>query len=383
MKVKPHVSGGIVERDGSYKSGCRQEDIEGEPIRYLSDLYIAAREAAPEFQSVMDSMRHSIPELTSANVEVAPLKSYSRAAKKAQEEYMYRNPGPAEAWLYDILRGSVYCKSYKQIHAVNKYLKENVHIVDCSNRFAVPQFDGYRDITYHISVPYRDEMAFICEIQVHHIEFKRYYRVNSHRTYLRPYFAETSRDPARLVCDLEMLVQVGKVDDNLMGFLLGASHPDQLKIFARIFFEELGETQRALELFERVLAVEESTYGERNFRMGATYVYLGRILLKLGESDDALNYLTEAAAIFADTFGVEHPQVATTLVIIGDVYNLRGDFDNALREQQNALEIREESLGGNHILVAESYISVAKTLCDQGHIKEGMAKCRTALKIQD
>jgi len=383
MKVKPHTRGGIKEKDGTYKSCYRQQDIEGKPIRYLSDLYIAARDATSEFQSVMNSLRHSIPGLTSSDVEVSPIKRRSRAAKKAHEKYSYRKPGPAEAWLYDILRGSVYCKSYKQMHDVNKYLKENVHIVDCSNRFAVPQFDGYRDIMYYISVPYKNEKVFICEIQVHHIEFKRHYGVNSHRAHLRPYFANISRDPVQLLHDLEILMKVGHVDDNLMEFLLEASDPNQLKLFARIFFEELGETQKALELFERVVAMEELTSGERSLSMGATYIYLGRILLKLGDTDGALSYLREAVANFTDTLGSEHPQVATTLVIIGDVYSSRGNFNEALLEQQNALEIREESLGGDHALVAESYITVAKAQCDQGNFKEGMAKCRTALKIQE
>jgi len=383
MKVRPHTRGGIKEKDGTYKSGYRQEDIEGKPIQHLSDLYVAAREASSAFRDVMDSLRQKCPELSSRDIEVAPIKQHSRAAMKAQEEFTFRQPGPAEAWLYDILRGSVYCKSYKQMNDVNKYLKENVHIVDCINRFAFPRFDGYRDILYYVSVPYDDELAFICEIQVHHIEFQKHYGVNSHRSHLRPYFTNTLRDPAQLLSDLHTLLQIGKVDENLMEFLLGASDPDQLKLFARIFFEEMGETKIALEVFERVLALEEAAFGEYDVRVGTTYVYLGRILLKLGEFDDALNCLRNAVTIFTDGFGLQHPQVAATLVIIAEVYSMQGDFNSALREQQSALETRRESLGQKHILVSESYVQVAKIQCDQGHFNEGMVTCNVALKIQE
>ena len=140
--------------------------------------------------------------------------------------------------------------------------KENVHIVDCQNRFATPQFDGYRDILYYVSVPYKDELAFVCEIQVHHKEFKHYFGVNWHKASFRPYFAGPFRDPVENLRDLDMLLQCGKVDENLMEFLLEAKDSNQLKLFARIFFEQLEESDKALELFKRVLTMEESTFGK-------------------------------------------------------------------------------------------------------------------------
>ena len=99
MKVKPHIRGGIGEKNGTFKSGCRQVGINGKPIRHLSDLYVAAGEASPAFQSVMDSLRNSVPDLKSRDVEVCEMKHHSRAARKAQEEFAFRKPGPAEAWL--------------------------------------------------------------------------------------------------------------------------------------------------------------------------------------------------------------------------------------------------------------------------------------------
>ncbi|MGK3734232.1 MAG: tetratricopeptide (TPR) repeat protein [Bacillariaceae sp.] len=382
MNIKPH-SKGIKEKDGTYKSGYRQQDVKGNPIRNLSALYIAAKEATPEFQTLMDSLRDRVPGLTSTDIEVAPIKSISRASKKAQEEYLYRQPGPGEAWLYDILRASVYCKSYKQMYAVNKYLKESFHIVDCSNRFAIPQFDGYRDLIYYVSVPCKNGHAFICEIQVHNREFNKYFGVNSHRTYLRPYIANETRDSAALLRDLDMLLQVGRVDENLMEFLVETTDPSQLKLFARIFADQLGETKRALELFKEVLTMEESTYGKGNIITGSTYLCLGRALLKIGEPDGSILYLRQAISVFTTNFGSEHPVIATTLVIIGEAHSIRGDFAEALAGQQKALQMRKECLGEDHILVGESHLSVAKAQCDQGEFKKGLAECHTALTIQE
>lgn len=291
LKVKPH-SKGIEEKDGTFKAGYRQQDIQGEPVRHMADLYNAAEEALPEFKNLMQSLVGAVPGLTDADVEVAPLKQRARASQKAQEEYTYRIPGPAEAWLYDVVRASVFCKSYKQISDVNKFLKESVHIVECENRFAMPQFDGYRDILYYISVPYKDELAFVCEVQVHHKEFKKHFGVNSHKASFRPYFSGPFRHPVETLRDLDMLLQVGRVDDNLMEFLLEATDSNQLKLFGRIFFEQLEETDRALELFKRILTMEESAFGKGNVITGSTYQYLGQVLLRKGDADGAILYLT-------------------------------------------------------------------------------------------
>jgi tetratricopeptide (TPR) repeat protein len=382
MKVKPH-SKGIEEKDGTFKAGYRQQDIKGKPIRHLTDLYIAAEMAQSEFKNLVESLGQSVVGFSKGDIEVAPIKQRARASQKAQEEYTYRIPGPGEAWLYDVLRASVICKSYKQMSDVNKFLKESVHIVDCQNRFATPQFDGYRDILYYVSVPYKDELAFICEIQVHHKEFKKHFGVNSHKAYFRPYFAGPFKDPVESLRDMDMLLQVGRVDDNLLEFLLEATDSNQLKLFARVFFEQLEETDRSLDLFKRVLTMEESSFGKGHVITGSTYQYLGRVLLSKGDADGALLYLAEAISVFTANLGSEHPEVATTLSFMGEAHSARGDFAESLREQKKALDIREEALGDDHLMVAESYLNVAKSLCDKGEFKKGMAECRTALIIQE
>lgn len=382
IKLKAH-SKGIQEKDGTFKSGYRQQDGNGRIIKYLSDLYAAAEEAKPAFQGVLNSLLRDLPQLNANSVEMAPIKDQARATEKAQEEYTYRIPGPREAWLYDVLRASVTCKTQKQMSDVNKWLKENVHIVDCQNRFAFPQFDGYRDLLYYISVPYKEELAFVCEIQVHHFDFKQQFGVNSHRPYFRPYFSGPWREPFENLRDLDMLLQVGRVDDNLMEFLLEANDSSQLKLFGRLFFEKLEETDRALELFKRVLTMEETALGKGHVITGTTYQYLGLSLLKKGDSDSALMYLREALAVSEANLGSAHPEIAMIHSQLGDALLMKGDYGQALIEQTETLSIRESSLGENHLLVAESYLKVAEVLMEQGDYRKALAECRTALTIQE
>ena len=167
MKVRSH-SKGIQEKDGSFNPAYQQRDIHGKKARHLADLYAAAEQAQPQFQSTLYRIVDAVGGLKDADVIETGLKERARASQKVQEEYTYRNPGPGESWLYDILRASIHCRTIKQMADVNKWLKENVHIVECDNRFAMPRFDGYRDIIYYISVPYKDDLSYICEIPVHH-----------------------------------------------------------------------------------------------------------------------------------------------------------------------------------------------------------------------
>jgi hypothetical protein len=120
MKVKPH-SKGIEEKNGTFKPGYRQQDIRGKPVRHLTDLYQAAEAAKPEFEEFLDSLLLGVG-LTKIDRIIAPLKPRARASQKAIEEYTYRIPGPAESWLYDILRASIICKSFKQMNDINKFL---------------------------------------------------------------------------------------------------------------------------------------------------------------------------------------------------------------------------------------------------------------------
>jgi Tfp pilus assembly protein PilF len=382
IKVKPH-SKGIQEKDGTFKAGYRQQNLNGDPVKNLADLYAAAEEAKPAFKEVVNAILRGVPDLTESDIEIAEMKDSARASQKAQEEYTYRIPGPREAWLYDILRASVSCKTYRQLTEMNKWLKENVHIVACENRFALPQFDGYRDILYYVSVPYKEELAFVCEIQVHHKDFKAQFGENSHRAHFRPYFAGPWREPFENLRDLEMLLQVGRIDNNLVEFLLEATDSSQIKLFGRIFFENLEETDRALELFKRVLTMEESSLGKGHVISATTYQYIGLALLKKGDSDGSLLYLREALAVSEANLGSSHPELATIRSQIGDALLAKGDYGKALLEQDESLSIREEALGENHPLVAESYLKVAQALREKGDYRKALAECRTALTIQE
>jgi tetratricopeptide (TPR) repeat protein len=381
LKLKLH-SKGIQEKDGTYKSAYRQQDTTGKPIRHLSDLYMAAGQALPEFKTLLSSLVDAVSGLGDDDWELATIKRRDRAAEKAHDEYSYRQPGPPESWLYDILRASIECKTSKQMAEINKWLKENVHIVDGENHFTVPRYDGYRDIVYYVAVPYNGDLTFICEIQVHHKELRQLFGTNAQRTYFRTYFSGQFRDDMDSLRDLDMLLQLGCIDDQLMEFLLESSDPSQLKLFGRLFYEKLEETGKALELFKRVLTMEESTYGKGNIITWTTYQQLGLTLLKKGDPDGAMLYLREGLGVLETNLGGRHPEVAVAQNDIGEVLCVKGLYDEALAEFKRGLANREDALGDDHLLVSDSRLAIAKVLCAKAEYKDALSECRTALIIQ-
>jgi len=382
MKMKPH-SKGIHQTDGSYKASYRQQDMYGRPVQHLSDLYLAAECAFPNFKTVLSDLIKDVAGLGEGDLDMAEIKSRDRAAEKAREEYNHRQPGPPESWLYDILRASIECTSFKQMSSVNRWLIEKVHIVDCENRFLTPRFDGYRDIIYFVAIPYKDDVSFICEIQVHHKELRPLLGDNPETVYFRPFFSGSTRDDFDSVRDMEMLLQLGYVDNQLMEFLLESGDPSQLRLFARLFFEKLEETDKALELYKRVLTMEESTYGKGNIITWSTYEQIGLTLLKTGDTDGALLYLREGLGVLEMNLGSGHPEVAVAHNHIGDALTVMGCYDESLGEFSRALTIREESLGEDHLFVADSHLAAARTLCSKAQYQNALLKCRSALLIQE
>ena len=50
-------------------------------------------------------------------VHVAPLKGRGRAQEKIDDDYADRDPGPACAWLFDVVRAKVVCDTADEVRS--------------------------------------------------------------------------------------------------------------------------------------------------------------------------------------------------------------------------------------------------------------------------
>ena len=93
--------------------------------------------------------------------------------EKARDCYGSRNPGPPEAWLFDIVRATVLCNAAAEVDDLFAYLAgradaspESIDLVSVKNRCAQPQFTGYRDVSVKIRL--HDNGGWhVCELQLH------------------------------------------------------------------------------------------------------------------------------------------------------------------------------------------------------------------------
>eukprot|EP00934_Nitzschia_sp_Nitz4_P005456 Nitzschia sp. Nitz4//scaffold131_size63436//19464//21530//NITZ4_006270-RA/size63436-processed-gene-0.115-mRNA-1//-1//CDS//3329535253//5446//frame0 len=392
IEVSDH-SGGLLEDDGSYKVMYQQQDAEGEPARNLGEVYEAAYQIKQALRDLLDKMVDKVKGLDYVDAKIADLKPRDRANEKAREEYLTRVPGPPESWLYDILRASVICKTRKQVAQVNKFLNKKAHIVKVKNRFANPAYSGYRDILYHIKLDwqYKENVSFIAEIQVHHkdvLNLEKMFGLQNHYRYFRSCFAGPNREVSETLADLEMIQEAGKVDDSLMGKILDSDDPYQLFVFARLFNDKLEDYDRALQIYSRVLTLQEEICGEIHPDTAATYQDIGLVQAKKGRFDNALRSLQKCLEIQEEVFGQYSPEVAITRSHLGHTIVLRGDDGEELMEHRGALQqyrkalvIRERCLGEDHLDVAGSYQNIGESLCKLGDFQGALAAYRESLSI--
>jgi len=393
IEVEDHSEGGIQEEDGMYKEKYQQKDAEGEPASNLGEVYEAAYQIKQALRDLLDKMADKVKGLDYTDCQIVELKPRDRANDKAREEYLFRSPGPAESWIYDILRSTVICKTMKQVESVNKFLSKKAHIVQVKNRFRRPAYSGYRDIIYHVLLdwPYKEGVKFIAEIQVHHkdvLNLEKMFGLQNHYKFFRPVFSGPMRSTVETLRDLALIHKSEKIDDALMGKILEFEDSDQLFIFARIFYMKLEDYDRALEIYSRVLTLQESTIGETNAQTAATYQDIGLVQAEKGMFDNGLRNLQKCLEIQEEVFGAYSPEVAITRSLLGSTVVRRGDDGDELMEHRGALQqyrkalvIRERCLGEDHLDVAASYQNIGASLCKLGDFQGALAAYRESLSI--
>ena len=392
IEVTTH-SGGIMEEDGTYKTMYQQQDAEGQVARNLGEVYEAAYQIKQALRDLLDRIVDKVKGLDYVDAKIVELKPRDRANEKAREEYLTRTPGPPETWIWDILRSSITCKTIKQMENVNKFLSKKAHIIQAKNRFVSPAYSGYRDLLYHVLIDwqYKEGVQFVAEIQVHHKgvqDLEKMYGLLNHYRYFRPCFSGASRSTEETMQDLVYLQDHGKIDDDLMSQLLGFEDADQLTMYARLFNEKLEDYDRCLQLYSRVLVLQEASIGEIHAKTAATYQGVGLVQAKKGSFDKALRSLQKCLEIQEEVFGSYSPEVAITRSHLGNTIRQRGDAGDELMEHRGALQqyrkalvIRERCLGEDHLDVAGSYQDIGESLCQLGDFQGALAAYRESLSI--
>ena len=385
-------------------------------VHGMDELYAAAEQAQRVFAKVLYRLCDGHLQEASAGVGggvvgvkldmsqvvVAPLKGRDRAMEKAANDYGKREPGPGEAWLFDIVRGSIYCKSVQQVVAVVAALESLpptvLQVVRLKNRFKKPTPAGFRDINMNLRVEIAPGVYHVCELQVHLKSIYDFDKAHgSHHTYefFRSYFFgsnEAVEKRLKLFIDSGLFDASnnnnnanntnsisrhgGDVHDSplVLGDVVGLAvrRRDEGHLQSLL---ELLDVMGELELCERVAAcLVDIRGGEQcggggggggggeawSIQRAESLMVLGALLVRRQDKDK----LVEARPLFEESLAIyrrefpqlddRHPLSASALSGLGGLLAEMGDLSAARPLLEKSLEVHRDLLDERHLLTADA-----------------------------
>ncbi|MDL2321416.1 tetratricopeptide repeat protein [Desulfosarcina sp. OttesenSCG-928-B08] len=186
----------------------------------------------------------------------------------------------------------------------------------------------------------------------------------------------------------------GNYDKALEGFqkalairekVLRPDHPDTATSYNNVamMYEKMGEYGKALEGCEKALAIRKKTPGPDHLDTATFYNNVAGVYYRKGEYDRALGEFEKALAIQEKLLGQNHPHTAQTYHNIALVYASKGEYDKALEGFQKTLAINEKVLGPEHPSTATIYNSIAGAYDHKGEYEKALEGFQKALAIRE
>lgn len=227
-----NISDGILERihpldmvelwPDQFDPNMRQVSLTGGVVQTLDSLNEVGAAALPIFKTLLVNMLVEL-QLPADYLFVADLKGATpqgaaRCYEKALNDYSKRPDGPGLAWIFDMVRGSVVCKSQAEVERVVSHLVAKKVVVRLKNRFVDATPGGFRDFNLNIRlvVPGRAVVHTTCELTVHVKGFSDFARtVGSHEVYglFRGYFVGGTEAVDRRLGMMDSIFGVVPPDD--------------------------------------------------------------------------------------------------------------------------------------------------------------------------
>jgi tetratricopeptide (TPR) repeat protein len=136
------------------------------------------------------------------------------------------------------------------------------------------------------------------------------------------------------------------------------------------FLESNSRFEDAEHVYLRLIEKLEKKYGPDYTDNATAYHNIGDVYFQLGNTQKALELFKKALTIRIDVFGEYHPDTATSYNKIGILYYVirkrkkgskgkKEDYDKALNYLNKAKTIREKVFGTNHVDTADTYYSLS------------------------
>lgn len=139
------------------------------------------------------------------------------------------------------------------------------------------------------------------------------------------------------------------------------------------------DPDRALEYFDKALAIYESRYGKEHPKIAITLVNSGIVYRSIKLYGDATATFEDALKIWNRVHTQPHPAKAFVLSNLGETAAAIGNLTAASDYFRQALEMYERAYGKKHPDIARTYILIGQINLAQAHFDEGLANFQQAI----
>ena len=324
----------IKKEDGRFDPAMRQVNQSGAVISNLDELLSVGKEAKEVYEKFLKSLLESL-NLDESMLHIAPLKAEKRCIEKARDDYSSRECGPAESWLYDIVRGTIICETEQEISDVVSALEKSKSVIRMKNRFKKPTPGGFRDINMNVRVQVTATCSHICELQIHCRAIKdKGVELHSHEVYefFRSYFkgsTETVDKRLQLVSSFQEHLKEGdNALEECVRSVIGTDSVEKM--------ENLVELLGYMSELQSCLTVREALYKAKEAAALRELYEIGRIYETLADYETSLKKLEECLALQKKLLGELNADVLRTSRWVGWEYLRLKDYNksiNVLSEQ--------------------------------------------------
>ena len=155
------------------------------------------------------------------------------------------------------------------------------------------------------------------------------------------------------------MISYKEVMEMSQGFYDNGNHLNEANILNRLgnTWRDLGENEKAIECYKKVLNIQNSIYGESYILATLTLRKLWNAYEALGERENAINYsiqyYEQILNIRKRMYGANHPSVASSLKNLGRVFDRLGKNKEALACYKQADEITSNCVEEKHSEISQ------------------------------
>ena len=147
-------------------------------------------------------------------------------------------------------------------------------------------------------------------------------------------------------------------------------------------FEFIADFNKAIEFYEKSLAIRLKVYGDYHKTIGTTYNNLGYIWKKKGDYDKAIEYYKKDLAIILKKYGNINSSLATSYNNIGAAWSNKKVYDKAFEYYNKAIEINLKTRGNQHPRTATYFNNLGLAWYDKREFEKAIEYYEKSLKIK-